>query len=81
MINNIIFEFPKSRKARHANYVGTRIYDITHEIRSLALRLDKLDQMEEYSEAKNKDKAILKDIRFKLSLMRKYQRYLKAVRL
>ena len=69
----------KNRKDRHANYVGMRIYDLCYELSRITGGLDNIDKLKKYSNAKNKDRAIINDIIFKLSLIKKYQRYLKQL--
>lgn len=75
-----LFNIEPSRKSKHKNYVGSRIYELTYDIRCISLSLDRVKTLEKYKDLKNPDKAICSDIRFKLSLIRKYQRYLRALR-
>ncbi len=69
----------KNRKDRHANYVGMRIYDLCYELSRITGCLDDIDKLKKYSNAKNKNRAIINDIIFKLSLIKKYQRYLRQL--
>ena len=75
------FEFPKARKERHVNYVNMRVYDLCYEVSRITGNLDNIDKLKKYSNAKNKDRAIINDIIFKLSLIQKYQRYLESFKL
>ena len=69
----------KNRKDRHANYVNMRVYDLCYEVSRITGALDDIDKLKKYSNAKNKDRAIINDIIFKLSLIKKYQRYLRQL--
>ena len=70
----------KNRKDRHANYVNMRVYDLCYEVSRITGALDDIDKLKKYSNAKNKNRAIINDIIFKLSLIKKYQRYLRDLR-
>ena len=69
----------KNRKDRHANYVNMRVYDLCYEVSRITGALDDIDKLKKYSNAKNKNRAIINDIIFKLSLIKKYQRYLRQL--
>ena len=70
----------KNRKDRHANYVNMRVYDLCYEVSRITGALDDIDKLKKYSNAKNKNRAIINDIIFKLSLIKKYQRYLRQLK-
>ena len=69
----------KNRKDRHVNYVNMRVYDLCYEVSRITGALDDIDKLKKYSNAKNKNRAIINDIIFKLSLIKKYERYLRQL--
>ena len=69
----------RSRKSRHVEYVGNRVWELSEDISRIALTLDRLQMNPKYRNKKNVEKLIHNEILHKLWYMRKYQRYYRVL--
>jgi len=74
-INNPIKLRLRSRKSKHREYVGNRVWELHEDISRIALTLDRINMNPRYRNKRNVEKLIYQDILRKLWYMRKYQRY------
>ena len=59
-------------------YISRDVYCVQHDF--IKNKKEHIDKLKKYSNAKNKNRAIINDIIFKLSLIKKYQRYLRQLK-